>query len=392
MVWFWYIIVLGVCCVVCCFLRASVWRIIKRISKHKVTAEQIKKDIVHSLVKMYIAIVLVGGFSIVTNAYPTFMRDIVSDKGEKQQISTLDSDKKKEIDDIFPIDSDKGEDAALKREIDKKLHMEWADESLKYRGYGEKIVELYFVIPQREDEPYDKNSQATKEIQTYNVIIREIQVKRLMGEVITKEELDKEQEAYWQSFSKRPVAQMAYQAGRSAEDLFWGQAEVDDMLESGADAIFAFETFLEFEDREVGEGEQKRVVCVEEILLRNGKTFFRLGTSTEDEKQKTHYLLCAYGLFSNVNLEGTEILDNVSINENVMLAEYYKGLTIASLPLHVVDDILIGEMKTSFEVANQLLEKNELATEKTKQKEEQNMSLRLEELGNKIPRIEKWKK
>ena len=392
MVWFWYIIVLGICCVVCCFLRVSVWRIIKRISKYKVTAEQIKKDIVHSLVKMYIAIVLVGGFSIVTNAYPAFMRDIVSDKGEKQQISTLDSDKKKEIDDIFPTDSDKGEDAALKREIDKKLHMEWADESLKYRGYGEKIVELYFAIPQREDEPYDKNSQATEEIQTNNMIIREIQAKRLMDDVITKEDIEKEWEAYWKSFLKRPVAQMAYQAGRSAEDLFWGQAEVDDMLKSGADAIFAFETFLGFENREVGEGDQKRTVDVEEILLRNGKTFFRLGIAAEDEKEKKHYLFCAYGLFSNVNLEGTAILDNASINENVMLAEYYKGLTIANLPLDLIDSVLINESQTSFAVASKLLENNKIATAETKQKEEQEMPRRLEELENKISRIVKWKK
>ena len=134
MVWFLYIVVLGVCCTVCCFLRVSIWRIIKRILKHKVTEEQIKKDIVRSLVKMYISILFIGTFSIVTNAYPVFMREIVANRDEKQQICTLDSDPRKGIEDIFSSDSNKGEETALKREIDKKLHMEWVDEDLNYHN------------------------------------------------------------------------------------------------------------------------------------------------------------------------------------------------------------------------------------------------------------------
>lgn len=389
--------ILGLCAAVALgwFIIVTILILAMKKLGRELERTEVKRKLVMSAVVLSAVVVIFLLLSITTNAYPGLTGQSLDEQGGGK-IHTLNGDAKKGIKEIFSSKKNMqgGEDDAIKKKAKEYLHFDWMDDGLSYRKYGQKIASLYGIVPYRKDESMEEqNAEELQEIAKYKNIINEIDAKRQREEWVEEADLQCEAEAYWNSFQIRPVARMAYQAGRAYEDVFWYQeSSGKDSMEAAAHAIHSFETFLQFENREIGkaQGQEQKDSILEGILFRNGKTCFQLSVHAEDKSEELHYLFMAYGFFANVNLKGVDVLNGKIGNEYILLAEYYKGLVITNLPGDQIDEILHEELNNSLYISRELLERNAKVSQGLKQNEEENMSKLLEDLETSIQRVEKW--
>lgn len=296
-------------------------------------------------------------------------------------IHVLDSDPQQTVEQIFAID-DLPE--GKYNDFQKILHYDWMEHNLSSSLYKKKMASIYTTPSEREDESYEQlNAEEKKQIKYYANIILPLQDKRDSGEKITLEECEEERHAYWESYQLRETAEMAYQSGRAAEDLFWmNKNEKDYTLKMAAQCIEAFEEFVQFTNRMVGVNENRREVPTSEILYRNAKMYYSLASNTDIYEEKTHLLLCAYGCASNV-------YKNHADDEFSLMGEYYKGMAIIRLydacldenKLEDFDDTLYDELEHILPNIKNLLK------ESKQKKESKEMPDRINELCERIQYI-----
>lgn len=91
------------------------------------------------------------------------------------------------------------------------------------------------------------------------------------------------------SYSKRPTN--LYHLGRVLTDTVLTHAELDfeTLFDIAADGIACEESFLTYEDRSIGEGDENNIKNAEDIALRNGKVYWALANDLESIETSTEY-------------------------------------------------------------------------------------------------------
>lgn len=268
-----------------------------------------------------------------------------------------DNDEEKSIQEMFREDDtpkqeepDEAEEKENKRYED-MLHYEWIDmdadsiDENTIREYGVKVLGLNHPAVLLYDLPMDSLSAEDREkVASYADTIKRINAN---GGGRTADESEQEYQAYWSSYNIRPVAEMAFQAGRAREDYYWNNYRVlddDQKMKIVAEMMNAFDTFLQHDDRTVKADGEERTVSDDEILYRKGKVLYHYGRSLSLGRDKLHALLYAYGCFENINavylMEESTFGEVLHEKERWRIAGYYySGLDVKELLFLEADNL-----------------------------------------------------
>lgn len=239
--------------------------------------------------------------------------------GYREDIYISENDEKKEIYELFKEDDTPDEEEVMEEEYQRYrmlLHYDWLQgyddindiTPETVRQYNLNVFACAHPPEMKEDVPMRSlDDEEKKKVAEYADIVDTINRK---GKNRTPEESEQEYRAYWDSYCIRPVAEMAFQAGRAREDYYWnnyGNMETEEKLQTVAEMIEAFDTFLQHDNKVVWTEDGMREVSEEEILYREGKVLYHLGKSLETGMPKLHFSLYAQGCFSYVDGAETEM-------------------------------------------------------------------------------------